>query len=191
MSMRDHRRSVQAGAAGLVLVLASCGAQATTPASEVVTGGPSAASPTAPTRPPADAAGQAAVAVYVRMWQAMARAGRISDWRSPEVDHYATGLARASIIRSLYADHLNNIVTRGTPTNSPVVRSVELARDPARVLIDDCGDSTNALKYHEGTDRPAGDGPGGGRRAITAEVLRQPDGTWQVNRFAVQGLGTC
>ena len=188
--MRDHHRSVQVGIVGLMLVLASCGAQATTPVSGVANG-PSTASPITPVESPADAAGQAAIAAYVGMWQAMARAGRTSDWRSAELDYYATGLARASTIRSLYADHVNNVVTRGTPTNSPVIRSVELARDPARVLIEDCGDSTNALKYHEGTDQPAGDGPGGGRRVITAEVLRQPDGTWRVNRFAVQGLGTC
>jgi hypothetical protein len=109
----------------------------------------------------------------------------------PELDHYTTGLVRAAIIRSLYANHLNQIVTRGAPTNTPVVRSVHLGQDPARVLTDDCGDSTNSLKYPQGTDRPAGDGPGGGRRAITAEVLRQPDGAWRVTRFAVQALGTC
>lgn len=187
--MGYQQRSVQAGAACVVLVIASCAAQGT-PSSSVVPS-PSTAPPVAPTQSPVHAAGQAAVATYVGMWQAMARAGRTSDWKSPELDHYATGLARASIIRSLYADHFKKVVTRGAPTNSPVVRTVTPAEDPDTVLIDDCGNSTHSLKYHKGTNRPAGDGPGGGRRAITAEVLRQPDGTWRVNRFAVQALGTC
>lgn len=189
--MGDHRRAAQTGAAGLLLVMASCAAPATrAPAPEPVPA-PSVAVSVVPARSAADAAGQAAVAAYVGMWQAMARAGQTADWRSPELDHYATGLAHASITRSLYADHLDHVVTRGAPTNAPVVRSVQLEWNPARVLIEDCGDSTNSLKYHQGTDQLAGEGPGGGHRAIHAEVLRQPDGTWRVNRFAVQGMGTC
>ncbi|MGH3832871.1 MAG: hypothetical protein ACRDRS_20935 [Pseudonocardiaceae bacterium] len=139
----------------------------------------------------ADADTKAAVGVYAGMWQAMAQAGETSDWQSPELDHYATGEALATIIRSLYADHMNGVFTHGAPTNSPVVRSVEPPQDPTTVLIDDCGDSTHWLKYRLWPERPAGGGPGGGLRFITAEVLRQPDGAWRVNRFAVQGLGTC
>lgn len=132
-----------------------------------------------------------AVATYAEMWQAMARAGETSDWQSPELAHYATGEALTTIIRSLYADHLNMVVTRGAPANSPVARSAEPLEAPTTVLIEDCGDSTYWLKYYQGTDRPAGTGSGGGRRFIKAEVLRQPDGTWLVNRFAVQELRTC
>lgn len=132
-----------------------------------------------------------AVATYAEMWQAMARAGKTSDWQSPELSHYATGEALATIIRSLYADNLDKVVTRGAPGNSPVARSAEPPEDPTKVLIEDCGDSTHWLKYHQGTDRPAGAGSGGGRRLINAEVLRQVDGTWRVNRFAVQAVGTC
>lgn len=187
--MANQRRSVQTAAAGMVLMITSCAGQGTTTAPSVP--GPSATSPVSVAQASAHAAGQAAREAYLGMWQAMAQAGRTSDWKSPELDRYATGLARASIIRSLYADHFKGVVTRGRPNNSPVVRSVEPPHDPDTVLIDDCGDSTNSLKYHQGTNQPAGDGPGGGRRAITAEVLLQPDGTWRVNRFAVQALGTC
>jgi hypothetical protein len=132
-----------------------------------------------------------AVATYAEMWQAMARAGKTSDCQSPELSHYATGEALATIIRSLYADNLDKVVTRGARANSPVAPSAEPPEDPTKVLIEDCGDSTYWLKYYVGTDRPAGTGSGGGRRLIKAEVLRQPDGTWLVNSFAVQGLGAC
>jgi hypothetical protein len=125
------------------------------------------------------------------MWQAMARAGETSDWQSLELGYYAMGEALATITRSLYADHLDKVVTRGAPTNSPLVRAAEPVDAPAKVLIEDCGDSTSWLKYYQGTDRPAGSGSGGGRRFIKAEVLRQVDGSWLVSRFAVQGLSTC
>ncbi|MGH3719409.1 MAG: hypothetical protein ACRDRI_11350 [Pseudonocardiaceae bacterium] len=134
---------------------------------------------------------KAAVEAYVEMWQAMARAGETSDWQSPELGHYAIGEALATIIRSLYADRIDGVVTRGAPTNSPVVRSAEPPEAPAKVVIVDCGDSTYWLKYHQGTDRLAGTGSGGGRRFVRAEVLRQLDGAWLVSRFAVQGLSTC
>lgn len=182
-----------------VLVMASCGAQGATSSSGTSSPPPPmwAASPPPPTwtappvSSPADVAMKVAVAAYAEMWQAMAHAGETSDWQSPELSHYATGEALATIIRSLYADHANGVVTRGAPANSPVARSAEPPEDPTKVLIEDCGDSTYWLKYYQGTDRPAGNGSGGGRRFVTAEVLRQPDGSWLVNRFAVQGLRTC
>ncbi|MGH3492775.1 MAG: hypothetical protein ACRDQ1_06020 [Sciscionella sp.] len=150
------------------------------------------AAPTTSTASSADeAARRAAVATYIEMWQAMAQAGQTSDWHSPVLAQYATGEALATITRSLYADHVHKVVTRGFPVDHPVVRSADPPDAPTRVLIEDCGDSTHSLKFFQGTDTPAGDGSGGGRRAITAEVLRQPDWSWRVNRFAVQGLGTC
>ena len=176
-----------------VLVMASCTAQGATSSS----GAPSLSPPTwtalptwaaPPASSPADVATKAAVTAYVAMWQAMARAGETSDWQSPELGHYATGEALGTIIRSLYADHINGVVTHGAPTNFPVVRSAEPTEAPAKVVIEDCGDSTYWLKYHQGTDRPAGTGSGGGRRLVTAEVGRQLDGAWLVSRFAVQGL---
>lgn len=181
------------GVVGMAL-LVSCSTAAPDAAPSV--GRPTAtlppAAPAAEQTPPAgDAEEQAAVAAYVGMWQAMARAGESSDWRSPELADYATGAALTVIIQSLYADHANGVVTRGAPTHSPVVRSAEPPNAPTTVLIDDCGDSTNSLKYFAGTDTPAGDGSGGGRRAITAEVVLEPDGVWRVTRFAVQGVGSC
>lgn len=173
-----------------VLVMASCGARDATSSSNA----PSLASPTwaaPPASSPPAVATKAAVAAYVGMWRAMARAGETSDWQSLELGYYATGEALATITRSLYTDHLNKVVTRGAPTNSPVVRDAEPVNAPTKVLIEDCGDSTSWLKYYQGTDRPAGSGSGGGRRFVTAEVLRQSDGSWLVSRFAVRGLSTC
>ncbi|GAA5121039.1 hypothetical protein GCM10025762_41070 [Haloechinothrix salitolerans] len=124
------------------------------------------------------------------MWQAMARAARTSDWKSPELARYATGNALTTITRSLYADHRSGVVTRGTPENHPRVTSVEPPRNPRTVMISDCGDSTGTSKVHEDTGKPVNDAQGG-RRSIAAKVVQQPDGTWRVTRFAVEGVGTC
>lgn len=140
---------------------------------------------------PADTAREQAKEAYVGMWQAMARAGRTSDWKSPELARYATGNALTTITRSLYADHFNHVVTRGTPKNFPQITSVEPPKAPETVMISDCGDSTGTSKVHEDSGKQVrGDDPGG-RRSIKAEVKKQPDGSWKVSQFAVQGVGTC
>ncbi len=140
---------------------------------------------------PVDAAKEHATSAYVGMWQAMARAGRTSDWKSPELARYATGNALTTITRSLYADHFNHVVTRGAPKNFPKVTSVEPPDSPETVMISDCGDSTGTSKVMEKNGQPAPSDAPGGRRSIVAEVKKQPDGTWKVNQFAVQGVGTC
>lgn len=138
----------------------------------------------------AGVAGKKAIEVYVGMWQTMAVAARTSDWQSERLSRFATGYALTTISRSLYADHQNGLITLGAPKNSPAVASWEPAEEPTTVMITDCGDSTNWLKYHADTRQPANDGPGG-RRAISAVVTRQSDGRWLVSDFAVREVGTC
>lgn len=120
----------------------------------------------------------------------MASAARTSDWQSPLLSEYAIGVALSTISRALYTDHQNGLVTKGMPRNAPTVSAVEPPESPTRVTISDCGDSTNWLKYRADTGKPANDGPGG-RRAITAVVDLQADGSWKVSDFAVREVGTC
>lgn len=119
----------------------------------------------------------------------MVKAGETSDWQSPELAKYATGDALGVITRSLYTDHLNGVVTKGAPVINPKVSSVDPQDNPTTVVISDCGDSTNSLKYKK-DGQLLNDTPGG-KRAITAEVKKQSDGSWRVTRFAVEGLGSC
>lgn len=128
------------------------------------------------------------MAAYAGMWRQMAKAGETSDWQSPELAKYATGDALGVINRSLYTDHLNGVVSKGAPTNNPQVSQADPANNPTTIMISDCSDSSNWLKYKNGqllNDTP------GGRRSITAEVKKQQDGTWRVTRFAVEGVGSC
>ena len=123
------------------------------------------------------------------MWAAFVEAGRTSDWRSAAIGRYATGLALTNLTRGLYADSLNGLITKGAPTLSPVVASVEPSDAPLKALLSDCGDSTNFLKYRA-SDGSLADTPGG-RRLINAVAERQSDGSWKVSDFGVQKVGTC
>lgn len=194
MPGRDGRRVVALFLAGLALcTTAACSANSSsTPGGTAgVTGTsavPTRSAPPSPTSP-ADLARQQALGAYSGMWRAMADAAVTSDWQSPELAQYATGDALGVISRSLYTDHLNGVVTRGEPKINPQVSSIDPPGDPTTVMISDCGDSTNWLKYKQ-DGQPLNDSPGG-RRSIIAEVKKQQDGSWKGTRFAVEGVGSC
>ncbi|MET8983195.1 hypothetical protein ABZX85_47255 [Streptomyces sp. NPDC004539] len=137
----------------------------------------------------AKVARERASAAYVGMWRDVAEVARTSDWKSPKLARYTTGDALSVISRSMYADHRNGLVTKGEPKNYPKVISAEPEENPREVLISDCGDSTNWLKYRRDSGELADDTPGG-RRAITAEVKKGAGG-WKVARFAVEAVGSC
>lgn len=143
--------------------------------------------------PPPDAvdeAGERGVQAYRQMWTAYATAGTTADWQSPELGRHATGKALSTLTRTLFGYHERGIVMRGQPVLNPMVSSVEPAGAPTKVIVSDCGDSTNWAKLYADTDEPA-DGEPGGRRHINAVVDKQDDGTWKVTDFGVHEVGTC
>ncbi|WP_435159196.1 hypothetical protein [Amycolatopsis sacchari] len=95
------------------------------------------------------------------MWQDFAEAGSTSDWQSSKLAQHATGLALTNLSRGLYADHYNGLVTKGEATHDARVMSAEPANKPTRVIVTDCSDSTNALKYRADNESYA-DWSGGG-----------------------------
>jgi hypothetical protein len=138
----------------------------------------------------AELASRKATDSYKAMWLNMAKAAETADWQSPLLSEYATGNALTTMSRGLYVNHTEGRVSRGRPTLSPTVVGVEPPDNPTRVQISDCGDSTSWLQYDAATGDLVDDVPGG-RRAISAVVDKQADGTWAVSDFAVQELGTC
>ena len=156
-----------------------------------VTDTPSSATGAASPSPisPADRARRLAKDTYSGLWQEMATAGQTSNWQSPALAQYAIGDALGVVNRSLYTDHLNGVVTKGAPKINPQVTSVDPQDQPTTVMISDCGDDSEWVKYKQ-DGQPLNDTPGG-RRSITAEVKQQADGSWKVTRFAVEGVGTC
>ncbi len=151
---------------------------------------PRSATPTSSVAPSAVSAGAAAVASYLAMWRDFAAAGLTSDWQSAALATHATGDALLQMSRGLYADHYNGLITKGHPVNHPTVTKATPAAAPSTVLISDCGDSTHWLKYVAKTGKLENDVPGG-RQAITAEAKKQLDGSWKIDRFAVEGVGSC
>jgi hypothetical protein len=121
-----------------------------------------AATPTSPMSV-ADKAKQEALMAYRGMWQDFAAAGATSDWRSPKLGQYATGVALTNLSRGLYADHYNGLVTKGEPILNPSVFSADPPQNPTKVVITDCGDSTQWLS----------------------------DGSWRVSDYGVHEIGTC
>ncbi|MFC8429263.1 hypothetical protein [Streptomyces sp. NPDC057253] len=176
-----------------MMLIAGCSSAGTTgsTSSEEASVGP--ATGTASSSPSssssAEIARSQATTAYLGMWQDMASAAKTSDWNAPNLARYATGDALSAISRGMYADHLNGLVTKGEPKNSPKVNSVTPATDPTTAVISDCGDSTHWLKYRKDNGKLADDKPGG-RQAITAEV-KKLNGRWKVTRFAVEGVGSC
>lgn len=139
---------------------------------------------------PLDQAQQRAVTAYLGMWKDYAAAAETSDWQSPQLTDHATGEALSVMSRGLYASHYNGLVSKGEPVLDPQVSSVDPPNDPTTVVISDCGDSSNWLRYDAETGELAEDEEGG-RRSITATVEKQPDGAWKVAGFAVEELGSC
>ncbi|WP_436500361.1 hypothetical protein [Actinokineospora sp. HUAS TT18] len=147
-----------------------------------------AASAPAPTTSTSSADEQA-IESYVAMWSDVADAATTSNWQSPRLTDHATGTALTVITDSLRKDKERGVVTKGRPTHNPRVPSQDATGDRDMVRVEDCGDSTNWLKYRSDTGQLADNRPGG-RRAITAELVRA-EGAWKVREFAVQEVGTC
>lgn len=138
----------------------------------------------------ADKATQAAVTAYVGMWNDFAAAAATSDWRSPKLGQYATGLALSTLSRGLYADHANGVISKGGPTHDILKSSAAPPNAPTKVMITDCGDSTHWLQYRADNGQLA-DNTRGGHRLINATAQKQADGSWKVTDFGVHDLGSC
>ncbi|WP_394617380.1 hypothetical protein JNUCC0626_48620 [Lentzea sp. JNUCC 0626] len=92
--------------------------------------------------------------------------------------------------QSLYRDNTRGVVTRGEPALTPSVHSFEPHDAPTKVIVTDCADSTNALKYRSDNGQLVDNTPGGKRR-INAVVEKQADATWKVTDFGVHEVGSC
>lgn len=124
------------------------------------------------------------------MWEDYATAAETSNWQDPQLSQHATGIALTNITRGLYTAKTNGRVSRGRPKLDPQVSSVEPADAPSKVVIADCGDSTDWIQVRADTGEPVDDAPGG-RRQINAVVEKQTDGVWRVSDFGVHEVGSC
>ncbi|USX56437.1 hypothetical protein [Lentzea sp. HUAS12] len=139
---------------------------------------------------PLDAARDNATNAYRQMWSDFAAAGTTSDWQSPRLGQHATGIALNKLSQSLYGDNYRGLITKGQPVLRPSVTALEPAGDPTKIVITDCGDSTNWLKYRKDNGVLADDKPGG-RHLISSTVEKQADGSWKVSDYGVHDVGSC
>jgi hypothetical protein len=193
-TVMTHHRSIRlilaalTTATGLGLSVSACSSDTgAAPASSDPAPPPA---PTTTAASPADIAQQKATAAYLGMWEDVAALAITSDWQSPRLAEHATGDALSVLSRQMYADHYNGLVTKGEPVHNPVVQSVEPQDAPKTVMIGDCSDASNWLKYRADNGQLADNEPGG-KHLINAEVKLAVDGSWRVTRFAVEGTGSC
>jgi hypothetical protein len=112
------------GAATLALAACSSGNTSSPATSTSVPVAPTSTSgPPSTTVSPAEKAKADAVAAYEGMWQNFVAASGTSDWQSPKLGQYTTGVALTNLSRGLYTDHYNGLVTKGQPTHSVQVSS--------------------------------------------------------------------
>lgn len=192
---------VTMGAAAVLLSMAGCTSASSVP-TRATTSSPISATAAASSRPRPSLARSSqmtarprtvetqAIQAYLGMWSDFTTAGHTSDWQSSLLSQHATAYALQVLEKSLYIDHNKGVVTKGAPVLHPKVKSVSPVTNPTVVLISDCGDSGHWLKYSAKTGKLIPGSPGG-RQAITAEVRKQPDRSWKVDQFAVEGTGTC
>jgi hypothetical protein len=124
------------------------------------------------------------------MWEDYAVAAETSNWQDPRLGQHATGIALTNITRGLYTDKTNGVVSKGRPKLDPSVLSMEPPTAPIKVIVTDCGDSTDWIQYRADTGEPADDSPGG-RREINAIVEKQADSAWRVTDFGIHEVGSC
>jgi len=71
------------------------------------------------------------------MWTDFATAGHTSNWKSPLLSQHATAYALQVMQKSLYTDHKDGVITKGSPIDHPTVKSASPADDPTIVIIAD------------------------------------------------------
>jgi hypothetical protein len=147
--------------------------------------------PSSVTTAPSKAAepGDLALVAYRGMWSAFVDAAKTSDSEAPELRTFTTDNALKLIVSSLYTNKQLGKVTRGEVALNPRVTKQDPSDAPSSINISDCVDDSHWLEY-----KASGglyDNKPGGKHRTTAIVKRQSDGTWKVDSFALQGLGTC
>ena len=125
---------------------------------------------------------------YLGMWQAWVAASRTADYQSPSLDHYAAGAALTLLVRGLYENYEEGIVTRGQPTYDPVVTMAKTSAGTAEAKVTDCSDDSHAGAYYKSGKPAAGEPPG---RQVIYAWLQPFNGTWKVTTLVVEKVGTC
>ncbi|WP_194924144.1 hypothetical protein [Catenulispora pinisilvae] len=139
---------------------------------------------------PTDQARNAALSAYAGMWADAAVAGRTADWKDSVLTHHATDQALAELVRILYREQAQGLVSGGAPVTHPQVAQVSPGAAPTAAMIEDCADTSTAPEIDPRTGRPPAGAAAGGRRLIRARVA-EADLVWRVTDLAIFAIGSC
>jgi hypothetical protein len=113
--------------AGRILRVAAVACCAAAGVAGCASGAASSQPPASTDRPPVPAVSSApagdprvlARQAYLGMWQAFVAASRTADYQYPSLDHYAAGAALTLLIRGLYQNNRDGIITRASRPSIP------------------------------------------------------------------------
>jgi hypothetical protein len=176
-------------AGALVVVTCGCTHQ---PASRPGGSGapPSLSAPSASASADLATTGQQALDAYQGMWRAYQQAVEVPDPSSPELARYATGEALSTLTKGLQSLKDQGLKGTGEIRVNPTITGAAPTSRPTQIEITDCLDSSGSHLVRASAGPAYRDSPGGHRRVV-ATVTRQPDGSWKINSFAAQAVGTC
>ncbi len=140
--------------------------------------------------PPTYQARDAALGAYTGMWADAAVAARTADWQDSVLTHHATDRALAELVKILYREQAQGLVSRGAPVIHAQVTQVSPSAAPTAAMIEDCADTSTAPEIDPRTGRPPAGAAPGGRRLIRARVA-ESDLVWRVTDLAIFPIGSC
>ncbi|MEY9888417.1 hypothetical protein ABIA31_002057 [Catenulispora sp. MAP5-51] len=168
----------------------AAGCSAAGPKPVVKTLAPSGTSPTSGASAPTDQVSIDALSAYAGMLADMAVAARTADWKDSVLTHHATDQALSELVRILYREQAQGLVSRGAPVSHARVVQVSSGTAPTAAMIEDCADTTSWPEVDPKTGRPPAGANPGGKRLIRARVA-EADLVWRVTDLAVNPIGSC
>lgn len=185
-------RLIACCAIAIAIAIASmaAGCSAAAPKPVVKTLAPSTNPSTGRISAPTDQADTDALNAYTGMLADTAVAARTADWKDSVLTHHATDQALSELVKILYQEQAQGLVSLGAPVSHARVVQVASGATPTAAMIEDCADTAPWPEVDPKTGRPPTGATPGGRRLIRARVA-EADLVWRVTDLAINPIGSC
>jgi hypothetical protein len=130
------------------------------------------------------------MAAYTGMWADAVSAARTADWKDSVLTHHATDHALGELVRILYREQAQGLVSRGAPVLHAQVVEVAPVAAPTAVMVKDCADTASWPEVDPKTGNPPAGAAPGGRRLVRARVA-EAEMVWRVTDLAIDKIGSC
>ena len=178
--------------ASCVIAVASltAGCSPATPKPVVKTPVPSSIPSTSGASAPTGQARVDALNAYAGMLADTEVAARTANWKDSVLTHHATDQALSELVRVLYQEQAQGLVSRGALVSHARVVQLSSGTAPTAAMVEDCVDTTSWPEVDPKTGRPPTGTIPGGRRLIRARVA-EADLVWRVTDLAINPIGSC